>query len=72
MLPTAAAMRESFKVQGHYTMTVTVARKLTSFKIFPEDLEQFESWDTSIVWDHFPSSVDVLTIHGLSDQVVPP
>ena len=28
--------------------------------------------DTSIVWTQFPSHVDVLTLHGLKDDVVPP
>jgi len=65
-------MKKSFEDQGHHIMTATVARKLTHFKIFPEDLKAFTSWDTSFVWDQFPSNIDVLTVHGLSDQVVPP
>lgn len=53
-------------------MTSTVARKLTHFKIFPDDVESFENWDTSLVWDRFPAAVHVLSLQGLADQVVPP
>lgn len=41
-------------------------------KIFPEDLQEFVNWDTSIVWDRFPQTTDVLTLHGLADKTVPP
>lgn len=30
------------------------------------------NWDTSLVWDRFPTDVHVLTIHGLNDATVPP
>lgn len=63
---------ESFLKYGHHTWVGSVARKQATFKIYPADLEQFTKYDTSIVWDHFPPAVDVLTLHGLSDNVVPP
>lgn len=47
-----------------------VARKAVVQKIYPQDLEMFMAWDSAIVWDNFPSSIDVLTIHGLVDRVV--
>ncbi|KAF9468668.1 Alpha/Beta hydrolase protein [Collybia nuda] len=64
--------KESFDKQGYYSWTVSVARKQVTVKIHPQDLEDFSNWDTSIVWDQFPSTVDVLTLHGLSDKTVPP
>ena len=41
-------------------------------KIYAGDVERFASWDTSFVWDQFPPSPHVLTIHGLADDTVPP
>ena len=41
-------------------------------KVTSEDLQKISSWDTSFVWDNFPQTTDVLTIHGLSDATVPP
>jgi len=64
--------RQSMATNGHHIWSPTVARKKVSFKIFPEDLTNFVNWDTSFVWDTFPTSPDVLTIHGLADQAVPP
>lgn len=49
-----------------------MARKKITAKITPEDLENFVNWDTSFVWDAFPPTTDVLTLHGLSDKTVPP
>ena len=40
--------------------------------IYPEDIDDFGSWDTSLVWDHFPQHTNVLTIQGMKDEVVPP
>jgi len=64
--------QQSMAPNGYHVYSPTVARKKVSFKIYPEDLTNFVNWDTSIVWDTFPSSPDVLTIHGLADQAVPP
>ncbi|KAK0459971.1 Alpha/Beta hydrolase protein [Desarmillaria tabescens] len=63
---------ESFLSQGFHIWTPTVARKILSIKIHPEDVENFCKFDTSLVWDRFPQGTDVLTIHGLSDTQVPP
>ena len=49
-----------------------MAKKKVTAKITPEDLDNFVNWDTSFVWDAFPPSIDVLTLHGLSDKTVPP
>jgi len=68
----AKIRQESFAEGGRHSWTVPVAGKKITVDIYPEDIEQFTKWDTSIVWDHFPPTVDVLTLHGLSDQVVPP
>jgi hypothetical protein len=70
--PAAAVWKASFDEHGYHEWTVSVARKQVTVKIFPEDLEQFTKWDPSIVWDHFPSTVDALTVHGLADKTVPP
>ena len=74
LLETALAKKwaESFISQGFHIWTPTVARKILSIKIHPEDVEIFSKFDTSLVWDRFPQGTDVLTIHGLSDTQVPP
>ncbi|KAF9063281.1 Alpha/Beta hydrolase protein [Rhodocollybia butyracea] len=64
--------QQSIAAEGYHVWSPTVARKRVSFKIYPEDLANFVNWDTSFVWDTFPASPDVLTIHGMSDQAVPP
>ncbi|KAJ7600261.1 Alpha/Beta hydrolase protein [Mycena floridula] len=70
--PGALQINKSFEAQGYHIMTANVARKITKFKILPEDFKAFMTWDTSIVCDHFPANIDVLTMHGLLDKVVPP
>jgi len=70
--PPGIIWKESFASHGFYTWNVTVARKQLSLKITPEDVEDFVKWDTSFVWDQFPQGTDVLTLHGLSDKMVPP
>ena len=51
---------------------MVVARKTVKFVITGKDLDDFEAWDTSIVWTKFPQHMDVLTVHGLQDKTVPP
>ena len=34
-------------------------------------MHDFAAIDTSVAWSKFPANTDALTIHGLSDQVVP-
>lgn len=70
--PAAQIWKRSFETQGYHEWQVTVAREAVTVKIYPEDLATFSAWDTSIVWDHFPASVHVLSLHGLSDKTVPP
>ncbi|KAF9019943.1 alpha/beta-hydrolase [Hymenopellis radicata] len=61
-----------FDEQGYTIWRPTVARKVLELKLYPEDFRMFAEFDTSFVWDQFPEPTDVLTIHGLSDAVVPP
>ncbi|KAF7299468.1 Peptidase-S9 domain-containing protein [Mycena indigotica] len=61
-----------FEKDGYYDWTATVARKPFTTRIRPRDLEEFVKWDTSYIWDQFPARIHVLTIHGLSDETVPP
>ncbi|TFY69559.1 hypothetical protein EVJ58_g350 [Rhodofomes roseus] len=58
--------------QGYYEVKAVVARQPVSMRVTAEDHHKFASVDPSIVWDRFPATVDVLTIHGLKDAVVPP
>ncbi|TFK73186.1 alpha/beta-hydrolase [Pluteus cervinus] len=64
--------KEGFGEQGFCEWSVVVARKPVTVKIYREDIDIFRKWDTSFVIDQFPSTIDVLTIHGLSDTRVPP
>lgn len=64
--------KPSFEAQGFHEWKVNVARKLVVGRIYPQDMDEFASWDTSLVWDKFPNNTHVLTLHGLKDQTVPP
>lgn len=70
--PVAKVWKASFDDHGYHEWTVSVARKQVTVRIFPDDLEQFINWNASIVKDRFPPTVDVLTVHGLADTIVPP
>ncbi|KAK0213520.1 Alpha/Beta hydrolase protein [Armillaria fumosa] len=59
--------QKSFLSQGFHIWTPTVAGKVVSIKVYPEDIDNFGKFDTSLVWTRFPQRTDVLTIHGLSD-----
>jgi len=61
----------SFDAKGYYEWRVTVARKEVVGRITLQGMHDFAAIDTSIIWDGFPRQTDVLTIHGLSDKVVP-
>ncbi|KAI6117871.1 Alpha/Beta hydrolase protein [Pisolithus croceorrhizus] len=63
--------KEAFDTMGYYEWKVSVARKQVLQRVYPKDLEEFASWDTGIVWDNFPPTINVLTVHGLADGVVP-
>ncbi|KIY68499.1 alpha/beta-hydrolase [Cylindrobasidium torrendii FP15055 ss-10] len=64
--------RELLRTQGYYLWSTTVARKPVQLKVYDGDLERFmKLGDTSIVWTRFPKGVNVLTVHGLDDAIVP-
>jgi pimeloyl-ACP methyl ester carboxylesterase len=65
------AYKEELATKGYYDWNVVVARKPVTQKIYLHDLEEFSRWNSDIVWDKFPSSIDVLTVHGLADRTVP-
>ncbi|KAH7919473.1 ectomycorrhiza-regulated esterase [Leucogyrophana mollusca] len=68
----AEAYKEEFETKGYYDWKVTVARKAVVQKIYPHDLQEFSRWNSAIVWDSFPPTIDVFTVHGLADKTVPP
>jgi len=70
--PTGRAWKDAFETQGYYEWKVVVARKLVTGIIRPEAVQPFANFDTSLVWDKFPSRTHVLTLHGLGDDTVPP
>ncbi|KIK98979.1 hypothetical protein PAXRUDRAFT_610013 [Paxillus rubicundulus Ve08.2h10] len=63
--------QEDFATKGYYERSLTVARNAVTQRIYPQDLEEIARWNSGIVWDRFPSSIDVFTIHGLVDRTVP-
>ncbi|KAG5637882.1 hypothetical protein H0H81_002845 [Sphagnurus paluster] len=65
--------KASFDEYGYYEWNVRVAKKQVTVKLFPEDFDELVyNWDTSLVWDQFPQTLHVLTVHGLADMTVPP
>ncbi|KIO19080.1 hypothetical protein M407DRAFT_246290 [Tulasnella calospora MUT 4182] len=64
--------REGFEKKGVFHWKVRVAGKQVVREVTPEHIRDFEEVDTSSVWTKFPANTDVLTVHGLDDQVVPP
>jgi len=64
--------QQQIDAQGYYEVKAVVARKPFSARVTVEDHHEFARIDSSIFWDRFPASVDVLTMHGLKDAVVPP
>jgi len=61
----------SFKTLGYHEFQATVAREPRTLRIYPQQVEDFCSWDTSIVWDSFPHHIHALTIHGIQDLRIP-
>jgi hypothetical protein len=52
--------------------TETVRRQVLEFKITPDMVEDFASWDTSYVRrGEFPADVQVLVVGAEKDQVMP-
>ncbi|KAI1789589.1 ectomycorrhiza-regulated esterase [Ganoderma leucocontextum] len=64
--------KEELERQGFIEQRAMVARKPFVVRVRKEDYEAFASVDTSIVWTQFPAHIDVLTLQGLRDAVVPP
>jgi len=67
-----AKFRHDLDTKGYFIRNETVARQPWSAKITREDMEEFANFDSTMVWDHFPTSAHVLTMHGLKDKTVPP
>jgi hypothetical protein len=63
---------DAIRKQGYGEWKVKVAGKSVIGKVYPEDIDAFASWDNSYIEDAFPKAVDVLTLHGLADEVVTP
>ncbi|KAF7971281.1 hypothetical protein HWV62_21528 [Athelia sp. TMB] len=59
------------EAKGYYEWKATVARKPVIGRIYPEGVRDFAAWDTSFIWNEYPAQVDVLSVHGTLDQVVP-
>ncbi|PCH40138.1 ectomycorrhiza-regulated esterase [Wolfiporia cocos MD-104 SS10] len=57
--------------QGFYEINATVARKPFVGRVTEDDHHKFAAIDSSVVWDRFPAHVDVFTMHGMKDTVVP-
>ncbi|KAJ7366358.1 Alpha/Beta hydrolase protein [Mycena albidolilacea] len=70
--PAAKARQDAFARDGFYDWTTTVARKPVTVRMYPAGQDLFVNWDTSFVWDSFPANIHALTLHGLSDETVPP
>ncbi|KAF7797465.1 hypothetical protein EIP86_008662 [Pleurotus ostreatoroseus] len=58
--------------QGYFIRKEIVARQPWEGKITKADIEEFATFDTSLVWKHFPDATHVLSMHGLQDNTVPP
>jgi len=63
--------KKALASQGYFELRATIARKPFLGIVRAEDLEQFASTDVTCVWDRFPPQIDVLTLHGIKDTVVP-
>lgn len=68
----AIPYKHELETRGWYETKATVARKPFVGKVTNEHLHEFATFDSSLVWEHFPQSTHVLSMHGLADPVVPP
>jgi len=59
------------EANGYYEWKAVVARKPVVGRVYPDQLADFAAWDTSFIWTEYPAQVDVLSVHGTQDQVVP-
>jgi len=60
---------KSFETLGYHEFKTTIAREPKTIRVYPQDVENSDNWDTSIVWDRFPHHVHILTIHGMLDTI---
>ncbi|KAH9933107.1 ectomycorrhiza-regulated esterase [Epithele typhae] len=63
--------KEEFEKLGYIERRAMVARKPFVARIYQTDFDKFAAIDTSVVWTQFPPHIDVLSLHGLKDAVVP-
>ncbi|KIM24729.1 hypothetical protein M408DRAFT_331689 [Serendipita vermifera MAFF 305830] len=63
---------DEFREKGYGEWHVRVAGKPVIGKIYPKDVESFASWDISYIASSFPDPVNVLTVQGMADAIVPP
>ncbi|KAH9950554.1 ectomycorrhiza-regulated esterase [Amylocystis lapponica] len=63
--------RKFLDTQGYYEQRFTVARKPFVAKVTLEALTEFAGYENSYAWDRFPAAVDVLTMQGIKDAIVP-
>lgn len=63
---------DGFREKGYGEWHVRVAGKAVIGKVYPNDIEDFASWDNSYIGNLFPDVVDVLSVQGLADEIVPP
>lgn len=69
---TATVARKPFYARYVYPVQMNASTPISVCRVTVQDHDQFASGDSSIVWEKFPQSIDVLTMHGLKDTVVPP
>ncbi|TCD65525.1 hypothetical protein EIP91_002533 [Steccherinum ochraceum] len=63
---------EEMKTRGYTFMKGTVAGKPVKVRMTEAELERFASFDLDFIKTEFPSHIDVLTLQGLRDAIVPP
>ncbi|KAJ3549163.1 hypothetical protein NM688_g5213 [Phlebia brevispora] len=69
---TITDMQQELDANGFFIRKESVARQPWEGRITKEDMEEFATFDSSLVWNFFPDNAHVLTLHGLADQTVPP
>lgn len=62
---------EDFGAIGHSDWHVKIAGKKVVRRVTREGSKAFASWDNSYLRTTFPDTMDVLTIHGEADEIVP-
>ncbi|KZV78937.1 alpha/beta-hydrolase [Exidia glandulosa HHB12029] len=69
-----AGFRPTDRVPGeeYYLWRANVARKPREERVYDRDIETFANWDSALVRTAFPQHIDVLSIHGQTDDLVEP